>query len=62
MLFQFEEVKGMPNTNNLIEGTFTDLKKVLHNHAGLSAANRERLVNGYFLAYAKLHNAENQKH
>ena len=26
----------MPNTNNKIEGTFTDLKKNLNNHSGLT--------------------------
>ena len=55
-LFTYEEVDGMPNTNNLIEGTFTDLKKKLRNHPGMSEENRKRFMNGFFLAYAKLHN------
>ena len=33
---QREDCKGMPNTNNKIEGTFTDLKKNLNNHSGLT--------------------------
>ncbi len=55
-LFTYEHVAGMPNTNNMIEGTFTDLKKSLRNHPGMIEANRERMVNGFFLAYEKLHN------
>ena len=55
-LFTFESVDGMPNTNNLIEGTFTDLKKNLRNHPGMTARNRKRFMNGFFLAYAELHN------
>ncbi len=61
-LFTFEEVKGMPNTNNAIEGTFTDMKKNLRNHPGMTAANRQRMMNGFFLAYAKLHNEKGGGH
>lgn len=57
-LFTYDEVDGMPNTNNMIEGTFTDLKKTLRNHPGMSEANRKRMINGFFLAYAKLHNTK----
>ena len=55
-IFTFEEVPGMPNTNNTIEGTFTDMKKNLRNHSGMTAENRKRMIDGFFLAYAKLHN------
>lgn len=55
-LFTFENVEGMPNTNNMIEGTFTDMKKNLRNHPGMNEKNRKRMMNGLFLAYAKLHN------
>lgn len=48
--YQKEECKGMPNTNNKIEGTFTDLKKKLNNHSGLSIENRKRFICGFFLA------------
>ena len=34
----------MPNTNNKIEGTFTDLKKNLNNHSGMSTKNRKRFI------------------
>ena len=55
-LFTFEEIDGMPNTNNMIEGAFTDMKKSLRNHPGMSAENRKRMINGFFLAYEKLQN------
>ena len=42
--YQKNECKGMPNTNNKIEGTFTDLKKNLNNHSGLSIENRKRFM------------------
>ena len=48
--YQREDCKGMPNTNNKIEGTFTDLKKNLNNHSGLTIENRKRFINGFFLA------------
>ena len=48
--FQREDCKGMPNTNNKIEGTFTDLKKNLNNHSGLTQENRKRFVSWFFLA------------
>lgn len=48
--FQRKDCKGMPNTNNKIEGTFTDLKKNLNNHSGLTLENRKRFISGFFLA------------
>ena len=48
--YQREDCKGMPNTNNKIEGTFTDLKKNLNNHSGLTLESRKRFINGFFLA------------
>ena len=50
---QREDCKGMPNTNNKIEGTFTDLKKNLNNHSGLTKKNRKRFISGFFLALAE---------
>jgi len=49
-LFTFEEVEGMPRTNNKLEGRFTDLKKNLNVHSGMSEENRKRFINGFFLA------------
>lgn len=48
--FQHTGCEGMPNTNNKIEGIFTDLKKNLNNHSGMSIENRKRFINGFFLA------------
>ena len=48
--YKLPECKGMPNTNNKIEGTFTDLKKNLNNHSGMSQENRKRFIIGFFLA------------
>lgn len=48
--FQDPQCRGMPNTNNKLEGTFTDLKKNLNSHSGLAQENRERLIDGFFLA------------
>ena len=44
--------EGMPNTNNKIEGVFTDLKKNLNNHSGMGEAGRKRFISGFFLALA----------
>lgn len=46
--YQHPECEGMPNTNNKIEGTFTDVKKNLNNHSGMSIQNRKRFISGYF--------------
>ena len=45
--------EGMPNTNNKLEGTFTDLKKNLNNHSGMNEENRKRFIRGFFLALIK---------
>ena len=52
--FQREDCQGMPNTNNKIEGTFTDLKKNLNAHSGLSMENRKRFICGFFLASCEI--------
>lgn len=48
--YQEEECEGMPNTNNKIEGVFTDLKKNLNNHSGMGEDGRKRFISGFFLA------------
>lgn len=48
--YQTDGCEGMPNTNNKIEGTFTDLKKNLNNHSGMNEQNRKRFICGFFLA------------
>lgn len=48
--YQLQGCQGMPNTNNKIEGTFTDLKKNMNNHSGMNEENRKRFICGFFLA------------
>jgi hypothetical protein len=38
---------GIPNTNNQLEGSFTDLKNKLRNHNGLSRARKEKFIDGF---------------
>lgn len=42
------ECSGMPNTNNKIEGTFSELKMLLNNHYGMSLENCKRFISGFF--------------
>lgn len=53
--FQKPECEGMPNTNNKIEGIFTDLKKKLNIHCGMSKMSRKRLILEFFSAWAASH-------
>lgn len=53
--FQKENCEGMPNTNNKIEGTFTNLKKRLNVHSGMTEMSRKRLISEFFLALAATH-------
>jgi transposase-like protein len=39
---------GIPNTNNALEGTFTDLKTKLRNHNGLAQNRRKVFIDEYF--------------
>jgi len=41
---------GIPNTNNGLEGKFTDLKSKLRNHNGLSKTHRMTFIDEYFKA------------
>ena len=59
--YQREDCKGMPKTNNKIEGSFTDLKKNLNNHSGLTMENRKRFISGFFLALAESLGMEKQE-
>ncbi|MEG1885059.1 MAG: transposase [Alistipes sp.] len=40
--------RGIPNTNNGLEGKFTDLKTKLRNHNGLSIKHRMIFIDAYF--------------
>ncbi len=44
---------GIPNTNNALEGMFTDLKSKLRNHNGLSKLRRMKFIDEYFRATFK---------
>lgn len=50
-LFTYKKFADLeiPNTNNAMEGFFTSLKSSLRNHNGMSQANKERFVKGFFL-------------
>jgi hypothetical protein len=45
--YDFPELK-IPNTNNGLEGQFTDLKTKLRNHNGLSKNYRKLFIDEYF--------------
>ena len=38
---------GIPNTNNALEGTFTDIKSKLRVHSGIKKANRGKFLDEY---------------
>ena len=40
----------IPNTNNALEGKFSDLKNKLRNHNGLSKMHRMAFIDQYFRA------------
>jgi len=50
-LFTFEDFPALsiPNTTNLLEGKFGDMKRLLKCHHGLKKANNILFVNDYFL-------------
>jgi len=50
----------MPNTNNKIEGTFTNLKKRLNVHSDMTEMSRKRLICGFFLALVATHGIRKQ--
>jgi hypothetical protein len=39
---------NIPNTNNSLEGMFTDLKTKLRNHPALSKERRKNFIDEYF--------------
>lgn len=45
---------GIPNTNNQLEGTFTDLKNKLRNHNGLGLERKQKFINDYFSNQSKI--------
>jgi len=51
-LFVFEDYKElmMPNTTNVLDGQFSDLKNKLRNHNGLSKERKMKFIDGFFKA------------
>ena len=49
-LFVFQDYKelGIPNTTNMLDGTFADLKNKLRNHNGLNMKRKQRFVDEFF--------------
>ena len=41
---------GIPNTTNLIDGHFSQFKRMLRNHNGMKRKRRDKLVIGFFEA------------
>ena len=50
--YDYYEV-GIPNTNNALEGMFTDLKTKLRNHPGLSKKYRKKFIDEYIKGICK---------
>jgi hypothetical protein len=52
-LFVFEDYKelGIPNTTNMLDGTFADLKNKLRNHNGLNINRKKKFIDEFFTAY-----------
>lgn len=46
-LFTWQSHHQMPNTNNKLEGVFTDLKNKLRNHNGLNRSRKEKFINEF---------------
>ena len=42
---------GLPNTNNAIEGLFSDIKSKLRAHRGISKDNRKKLLDKYIMRH-----------
>lgn len=53
--YQHNRCLEMPNTNNKIEGAFSDLKRSLNNHSGLSKKNRKQYIREYMDRLSKKH-------
>jgi hypothetical protein len=51
-LFVFQDYKelGIPNTTNMLDGTFADLKNKLRNHNGLNINRKKKFIDEFFKA------------
>lgn len=52
-VYQTDECVGMPNTNNMLEGLFSDMKRKMNNHSGMREAGRKRFIIGFLKALDK---------
>ena len=43
----FRPETGLPNTNNALEGVFSDIKSKTRVHSGISGDNRKKLLDEY---------------
>ncbi|MDA3047616.1 hypothetical protein [Campylobacter sp. JMF_08 NE1] len=48
LLFTYENLDLVPNTNNSLEANFNDLKTKLRNHRWLNLANKKKFISWYF--------------
>ena len=51
-LFVFQDYQelGIPNTTNMLDGTFSDLKNKLRNHNGLNINRKKKFIDEFFKA------------
>jgi hypothetical protein len=51
-LFVFQDYKelAIPNTTNMLDGTFADLKNKLRNHNGLNMTRKQKFIDEFFKA------------
>ena len=42
---------GLPNTNNALEGVFSDIKSKLRVHRGINKDNRKKLLDEYIMRH-----------
>jgi len=49
-VFQNNKELSIPNTTNMLDGQFSDLKNKLRNHNGLSKVHKMKFIDGFFKA------------
>lgn len=59
-LFTYEDYPGLgiPNTTNLLEGTNSEMKRLLRNHNGLSGERRVKFIDGFLETWGSNPNKE----
>ena len=53
LLWTFKDIPniGLPNTNNGLEGIFSDIKTKLRLHSGISREHRKKLIDEYLVRH-----------